>query len=450
MKHIMISAMGSGSGKTVLTCGLLRALQRRGLKPVGVKCGPDYIDPMFHRRVLGTPGRNLDLFLQGAEGVRRCFNSLCGDIALLEGAMGLFDGLAGTDEASAYHVARLTGTPVVLVVRPKGVGLTLAAQIRGMMAFRSPNCIAALLLNGCSTSLFNYLKPLLERECGIPVLGYLPELPEAVLESRHLGLVTAGEITDLERRMDIIAAQLEQYVDLERLLSLCAETETPVISSWTVEQIPVPRCRIAVARDEAFCFYYEDNLRLLEEAGAELIYFSPLWDEALPDCDGIYLGGGYPELYAEQLSKNTAVKDAICTAAEAGMPLVAECGGFLYLQKSLAGHPMTDVLDGEGLDTGRLQRFGYVELTAAKDSLLFRASERVPAHEFHYWDCTENGSDLTASKPQNGKSWSCGVCTPTMYAAFPHLHFGGDFPFAARFTAAAAAYRHAGGRTAAE
>ena len=428
MKRLMISAMSSGSGKTTLTCGLLAAWKARGLDLRAFKCGPDYIDPMFHSQVLGVPSRNLDLFLQGEAGVRRTFAWAAGtDLALAEGAMGFYDGRKGTDQASAWAAAEALDLPVLLAVRPQGASLTLAAQVRGLMEFRQPSHIAGLVLTGCKPGLYDHLAPILERETGLPVLGHLPPMEEAVLPSRHLGLWTAGEISDLTARFAAIGAQLERSVDLDALLSLAAEAEAPAVR----EDYAEPRSTIAVARDEAFCFCYADNLDALERAGAELAYFSPLRDRELPSqADGLYLVGGYPELYARQLSENGAMRKSIRQAVAAGLPTVAECGGFLYLQQTLEDDrggvwPMAGALPGAGFRTDRLQRFGYKVLTAGADSLLLRQGEVVSAHEFHYWDCTER-------EP---------VLTPSLYAAFPHLHFGGEMPLAERFVEAAVRWR---------
>lgn len=441
MRRLMIAAMSSGSGKTVLSCGLLAALKGRGISAEAFKCGPDYIDPMFHSRVLGVPSRNLDLFLQGEEGLRRTLERQRAQFGLLEGAMGFYDGVGGTDQASAWQVAQLTDTPVLLAVRPRGASLTLAAQIKGMQTFRPDSHLAGLFLTDCKSMLYAHLRPILERETGLPVLGYLPPMEEARLESRHLGLLTAGEIANFKDRFDAVARQLEETGDLEGILALGREvapgTETP--------QAPPPRVKIAVARDKSFCFYYADNLDALKEAGAELVFFSPLADEALPEAEGLYLGGGYPELYLEQLSRNTGLLDEIRQAVHKGMPTLAECGGFLYLQQCLESDqgqqfPLVGALPGRGFSTPRLQRFGYLTLTGDRDSMLFRSGEPVPAHEFHYWDCTQNGTDLQARKP-SGKDWRCGYVNDRLYAAFPHLHFGGEVPLARRFVAAALDYQ---------
>ncbi len=443
MKRVMIAAMHSGSGKTVMTCGLMRAFSRRGMTVEGFKCGPDYIDPMFHRQVLGVPSRNLDLYLQGKSGVERTLKKQRGELAILEGAMGFYDGLNGTTQASAWAVADGADIPVILVVRPGGSSITLAAQICGLMEFRQPSHIAGLLLTDCKPMLFAHLRPILERETGLPVLGYLPPMEEASIPSRHLGLVTAAEIEHLSARFDAIAAELEQHVDLSALLQLSADV--PCHEPKEKQKDVPARCRIAVAMDQAFSFYYQDNLDELVAAGAELRYFSPLNDRVLPEADGLYLGGGYPELHLSRLSRNETMRESIRRAIENGMPTVAECGGFLYLQSALKDEngtlwPMVGALGGTGYGTDRLQRFGYLTLTGARDSLLLRAGEAVPAHEFHYWDCTDCGADMMAGKA-NGRTWPCGFAGESLYAAFPHFHWGGEIPMAARFVQAAEAYR---------
>lgn len=272
----------------------------------------------------------------------------------------------------------------------------------------------------------------MERETGLPVLGYLPPMEEAELSSRHLGLLTAGEVENLSARFGVVAQQMERTVDIDALLTLAGE-----ISEGTeLPPVPTVRCKIAVARDEAFCFCYEDNLDLLRESGAELAFFSPIRDRGLLlDADGLCLPGGYPELYARQLSENAAMRESVRWAVAAGLPTVAECGGFLYLQKTLEDErgtswPMAGVLPGAGNRTDRLQRFGYKELNAEGDSLLFRKGETVPVHEFHYWDCTRPNA----------------VLTETMYAAFSHLHFGGKLPLAQRFVEGAVKWREEHGR----
>lgn len=447
MVELMVSAPASGSGKTVLTCALLSALKHRGLDPCAFKCGPDYIDPMFHRSALGVDSRNLDLFLSGEDTVRALYRRCGGGrgAAVVEGAMGFYDGLGGTtDRASAWHAAHTLDLPVLLAVRPRGASLTLVAQIGGLLEFRTPSHIAGLFLTDCSPMLAKTLKPMLEGETGLPVLGHLPHMAEAVLESRHLGLHTAGEIGDLAARIGRAAQVLDEAMDWDRFFALFDRRP-----GW---EAPPPRhgaetVPLAVARDEAFCFTYAETLDALRDAGAELVFFSPLRDEKLPEnACGLYLPGGYPELYAAQLAENQSMRDSIKGAVAGRMPTVAECGGFLYLGQSLEGTdgrtwPMAGYLPGEGVKQDRLVRFGYANLSAPSDSLLFEAGEPVPVHEFHYWDSTRNGEDLTASKPLTGRSWTCGFVSDRLYAAFPHLYFAGRPELAERFVRAAKHYR---------
>ncbi len=443
MIRLLITAPRSGEGKTVLTCALLAALKRRERTPCAFKCGPDYIDPMFHRAVLGVESHNLDLFLSEETALRNLFKRCVAGhgAAVCEGAMGFYDGVGGTTpQASAWHVADVLGLPVLLAVRPKGASLTLAAQVRGLQAFRENSRITALLLTDTSPALCKSLAPMLEAETGLPVIGCLPHLPEADFESRHLGLQTAGEIRNLPERMTCLAEALEANADLDRLFSLCTFEDVPPQAAAARKKT----VKIAVARDAAFCFAYAETLETLEAAGAELHFFSPIADGGLPDgtC-GLYLPGGYPELYARELSKNAAMRTAIRSAVENGLPTVAECGGFLYLGQTLQdsnGKPwvMAGVLPGEGVKTERLVRFGYHRLAAREDGLLLRAGETIPVHEFHYWDSTANGSAFTSEK--GARRWNCGYTSAALHAAFPHLYFAGKPELAERFTTKAAAY----------
>lgn len=447
MIRVMISAPNSGSGKTAVTCGLLTLLQRRGYCPCALKCGPDYIDPMFHRSVLGVASHNLDGYLSSPDQMRALFErSVAGHGAVVcEGAMGFYDGVGGiTTQASTWETANILDFPVVLVVRPKGNSLTLAAQLQGLCSFREHSHIAGVILNDCSAMLYRILAPMLEYETGLAVLGYLPHMENTEFESRHLGLYTAQEITNLDLRIQYIADQMEQTVDMPRLLSLCHCREIECRKRKSLQE---PTVRIALANDEAFCFIYEENKEELLSQGAELIEFSPLHDNSLPEnIHALYLPGGYPELYAKQLSENRTMRASICSACQNGLPTIAECGGFLYLGESLEdpdgnSHDMAGFLSGHGKACGRLVRFGYAELTAKTDSMLFRSGEKIRIHEFHHWDSSNNGAGLDAVKPQSGRSWTCGIVTETLYAGFPHLYFTGNPELAARFLEAARRYK---------
>ena len=446
MIQFLLAAPRSGSGKTTMTCALLMALKRRGCAPCAFKSGPDYIDPMFHRAVLGVESRNLDLFFSAPETVRTLYakGAAGHGAAVCEGAMGFYDGLGGvSDRASAWHLADTLGLPVLLVVEPKGQSLTLAAELNGLVNFRTPSHIAGILLNNCTARMHALLAPMLEEETGLPVLGFLPKLPEAVIGSRHLGLYTAAEVENLQQKLALLADAVEEHIDWPRLLALC-EKEPPALPARA--ETPPARVRIAVAQDEAFCFTYAETLEAFRDAGAEVVFFSPLRDTALPEnIGGLYLPGGYPELHARELSENTSLLREIKRKIESGLPTAAECGGFLYLGQSLTdaegqSWPMVGVLPGEAKDAGRLVRFGYAALSADSDSMLFRAGESFPIHEFHHWDSTVNGVALAAKKPVGGAEWRCGSVNEHFYAGFPHLYWAGT-PLPQRFAAAAENYR---------
>ena len=446
MIQFLLAAPRSGSGKTTMTCALLMALKRRGCAPCAFKSGPDYIDPMFHRAVLGVESRSLDLFFSAPETVRTLYakGAAGHGAAVCEGAMGFYDGLGGvSDRASAWHLADTLGLPVLLVVEPKGQSLTLAAELNGLVNFRTPSHIAGILLNNCTARMHALLAPMLEKETGLPVLGFLPKLPEAVIGSRHLGLYTAAEVENLQQKLALLADAAEEHIDWPRLLALC-EKEPPALP--VQPETPPARVRIAVAQDEAFCFTYAETLEAFRDAGAEVVFFSPLRDTALPEnIGGLYLPGGYPELHARELSGNTSLLREIKQKIESGLPTAAECGGFLYLGQSLTdaegqSWPMAGVLPGEAKDAGRLVRFGYATLSADSDSLLFRAGESFPIHEFHHWDSTANGMALAAKKPVGGAEWRCGFVNEHFYAGFPHLYWAGT-PLPQRFAAAAENYR---------
>ena len=448
MPRILFCAPSSGTGKTTVTCAVLRAFQRRGLKLAACKSGPDYIDPMFHQKVLDTPSTNLDLFFFSPETARALLRQVGegADLTVLEGAMGFYDGIATSERASAYDLALQTETPAVLVLDGRGSALSLAATVKGFQAFRSPNPIRGVLLNRAKPAMAQRLGEMLLRETGLPLLGCLPPLEGCGFESRHLGLVTAGEIQDLQQKLDRLADAAAESLDLDAILELAREAPD-VKDKLKLPKAPRGKVKIAVARDEAFCFYYESSLRILRSLGATLVDFSPLHDKKLPKgvC-GLYLGGGYPELHAEALAMNHAMRESVRAAVAAGMPTVAECGGFLYLHEMLedtngTDWPMAGVIPGRAWNTGKLGRFGYVTLTARTDGLLCQAGEELPAHEFHYWDSRHPGDSFRAQKPLSNRGWDCGVHAPTLYAGFPHFHFWARPEMARNFVAAARRYK---------
>ena len=450
LPRVLIAAPASGSGKTTFVCGLLEALRRRGMAPAAFKCGPDYIDPMFHRRIVGAATGNIDLFFtdeararsllrRGAEGC---------DVAVIEGVMGYYDGMGTTDEASSYRVARATGTPTVLLVNARGASLSLAATVAGFSRLRDDANIRGVVLNRCSESLCDRLGPAIERETGVPVLGCVPADDRFAVESRHLGLLCAEEIDDVRARIGAIADAIEAHVDLDALLAI-ARTAAPIAEvPYRANRIvsgtaPVT---IAVARDAAFNFYYEENLRELADLGAVVAPFSPIEDDALPEgASALYIGGGYPELHAAALEANEPMRRAVARAVADGMPTIAECGGFMYLQRELVdadgeAHRMVGALEGRCENAGRLVHFGYVAATPQADTSLVRAGEPLRAHEFHYWHSTHEGADAAVEKPSGAGAWRAIVSRGALFAGYPHVFFPATPDLAKRFVEAARAF----------
>ena len=438
--RVLIAAPMSGSGKTMITCGLLQALILRSLRVASFKCGPDYIDPMFHEKVIGTKSGNLDLFFSDAALMKRlfCRSSADTDVSVIEGVMGYYDGMyAERDEASSYSVARALDCPTVLIVNARGQSLSALATLEGFARFRPDSGVKGVIFNQMPERIFTALKPQVEA-MGVAALGYVPKAEDMVIESRHLGLVTPDEIRDLSERLKRLAALLEQTIDIDALLALARSApalDAPPEPDWPT----LPPVKLAVARDEAFCFYYRDNLALLERLGAHLHFFSPIRDSALPDgTQGLVLYGGYPELYGKALSENTAMLAAVREAIRGGMPTLAECGGFMYLHEQMEDMeaqfwPMVGVIPGKAYRTKKLGRFGYVTLKANADSAYLPAGETIRAHEFHYFESENCGDALTAVKPDGVRSWQCEHADGALLAGFPHLFYESDPNLIVRF-----------------
>ena len=434
--RVMFAATRSGSGKTTVTCGVLAALKKQNIKVQAYKCGPDYIDPMFHRTVLGIDTGNLDTFFAGADAIGRILarDTKDAELIVMEGVMGYYDGVGGTTTmASSYELSKVTKTPVVLIVDAKGASVTLAAIIRGIMEYKKDSRIVGVILNRVSPMFYSRIKHVIETECGIPVLGYLPEDASFAVPSRHLGLLQPDEMQKQRDWVETVAEAARKTIDIDGILEIAAQAEMLQIQKATgeTEKSKFPAgYRIGVARDAAFSFYYRENLRMLEDMGATLVYFSPLTDAHVSEVDALIFGGGYPELYAKQLYENQSKRASVWQALEAGMPCHAECGGFLYLGKSLADaegnvYEMVGFLDGAGFRTERLQRFGYVEL-APQEADAFAVNTVLRGHEFHYWDSTDCGDACLAWKPlSKQKTYPCMVKKKGTFAGFPHLYYAG-------------------------
>ncbi|MCQ2613350.1 MAG: cobyrinate a,c-diamide synthase [Treponemataceae bacterium] len=438
--RIIMAAPKSGSGKTVLTISLMCALSKAGKKVRAFKCGPDYIDPMYHKKVLGIDSRNLDLFFTDEDTVRGLFlKDNEGDISVIEGVMGLYDGIGGvTDQASTYHLAKALAAPVVLILDTKGMSRSVIAEVAGFLSMDDAKLIKGLIFNNMSASVYENLKPVVEEKCGIPVLGFFPKQKECDISSRYLGLSLPEEISDLKTKVNTAALEFAKSVDIQKILEI-ADSAEEIRSDFVFPEKKKAVTRIAVAKDEAFNFYYKDNLDLLENLGAHLVYFSPLHDKKLPEnIGGLLLGGGYPELCAEELAENRTMIESIKNAVNKGLPLWAECGGFIYLHRILESggsvggvgsissdnnkncRELCGIISGKCVETSKLVRFGYVTLNELG----------VKAHEFHYFDSDNNGCFCTAEKPYTKKQWQCGHNINGGFQGFPHLYYPSNIEYA--------------------
>ena len=429
MNRFMIAGTSSSCGKTTVTCAVLSALKKRNLNVSAFKCGPDYIDTMFHKSVLGIPSHNLDSFFCDDDTLGYILNEYGGDVSVIEGVMGFYDG----GDSSACAVSNKTDTPAVIVIDCKGMSDSIGAVMSGFLNYRKPNNISGFIFNRLPEQLI----PLAKKLCSDMNTNYLGCFPktDVTFESRHLGLVTADEIGELQEKLDILGSIAEKYIEIEKLLELHTAPSKKTISPRIIQKESAPT--IAVAKDKAFCFIYDENIDLLKKFGCKIIYFSPLNDRKLPDCDGLLLYGGYPELYAKQLSENKDIKTDIKNKIDSGMPVIAECGGFMYLHDSITdmngkSYTMCGVIKGNAYYNKKLTRFGYVTMTSLSDNVLASKNGKIKAHEFHYYESDNCGSDFIAKK-KNGKTWECIHACKKLFAGFPHIYFYSDTDMAERF-----------------
>jgi len=454
---LVIAGSASGVGKTTAAIGIMGAFRRHGFAVAPFKTGPDFIDPGYHQAVTGALSRNLDTWLTSAKVVKEIYSrgSYGADISVIEGAMGLFDGRSGGGDAcSTAEIARLTGGAVVLVVDCARTARSLAPLLSGFAAFDGRLNLAGCILNNVGSASHARALEAAAAEADMPVLGLLPRRADIHLESRHLGLVPAvensvgaGSEDAFAETLERIVSHIDENVDLEAMRGLTRAT-APGMHTPAVPQAAAmpaqPNVRLAVARDEAFCFYYADSLEALELAGAELVFFSPLRDVELPPCDGIYIGGGYPEIFAPGLEANSEMRGAIAAAVGDGMPVYAECGGLVYLCRDVLidgrNHKMAGALPLSARMTGRWQALGYVEALARGDNLLLVSGERIRGHVFH-WSAVDWRDDNLAydyvSTRQPGVEKD-GFNSGNLLASYVHIHFSGNPGAAARFVDACA------------
>ena len=444
--RVVVAGTSSGAGKTTVACGLIGALRARGLTVQGFKVGPDFIDPSHHALASGRPGRNLDAFLSGPERIAPLVRhgSHGADIAVIEGVMGLFDGASGRGElASSAHIAKLLDAPVLLVLDAAAMARSAAAMVHGFMTFDPDVNVAGVIFNKVGSDIHEQLLREALEGSGLPVLGALRRDERVVTPERHLGLVPAAEREpDARAALQALAAAIERYADLEALQRLARTAPDLPGPAWSPDgEQPVPAgTRIAIARGPAFSFHYEENLELLQGAGAEIVGFDPLREEALPEGTGaLILAGGFPEVFGAELAANLPLKAEIAAFAASGRPVLAECGGLLYLCGELDGHAMCDVLPARAAMTGRLT-LGYREAVATTTTPWLEAGAAVRGHEFHY-------SRVEASDPQAQSAWRLstrnferteGMVRGSVQAGYLHVHWAAHPEVAHAFAQAAA------------
>lgn len=431
----MFGATHSGAGKTTITLGIMHALTLRGLKVQPYKVGPDYIDTGWHQLATHQASCNLDAFMVPEESLHYLFHTHAqtADINIIEGVMGLYDGY-GIDPnyCSSAALAKSLACPIVLVVDGKAVSTSIAATVKGFQTFQPNVPIVGMVINRVNTdSHYQLLKQAIETYCQLPVLGRLPSLAELALPERHLGLVPTGEMTDMQSYWQKLADTVEQYIEIDRIISLSERVEETVVSPKLPDSKKYHGLRMAIAQDAAFHFYYQDNLELLKNLGITLVPFSPLSDKALPDCDLIYLGGGFPEVFAEQLAANQSMRQSIADAHRQLIPIYAECGGLMYLGESLQVngqvYPMVGVLTGHSQMSKGLKRFGYCEAKALQNTLLASEGEVLRGHEFHHSEfITSLDCAFDLYKTRDGeiiKTWQGGYQLGNTLASYLHVHF---------------------------
>lgn len=455
MPRLVIAGTTSGVGKTTVVAGILAALRGRGLRVQPFKCGPDYIDPSYHTLAAGLPSRNLDSWMLTREAMMELFVRASSrvDIAVVEGVMGLFDSRSGLeDSGSTAEIARWLDAPVVLIVDVSKMARSAAAMVLGYRQFDPGLRLAGVILNRVAGPLhLRWATEAVEEGAGVPVLGYLPDDSSIELPERHLGLVPAAESGDLPACIEGIRLQVEQTMDIDGLIRLAGETAgvpgPPPGSLFPDTAVP-ERAVIGVARDEAFNFYYEDNLDLLAAWGARLVPVSPVHDTSLPpDIAGMYIGGGFPEVFARELAGNCLFKADIAKAAANGMPIYAECGGLMYISEGIIDgsgerHEMAGLIPCWSVMQRRLVQMGYVVAEAIQDSIIATRGQRLRGHEFHWSTLTSSSGEPAYRKIEPEEQLEGAVAGPrgNVLGSYLHLHFGSEPSLARRFVDSCAAY----------
>jgi cobyrinic acid a,c-diamide synthase len=434
MKKILIAGTNSGVGKTTIALGIMKALKNRGLNVQPYKVGPDYIDTAYHTHITGKASRNLDAYMLEDDLLKCLFNktSKDADIAVVEGVMGLYDGY-GTDinSCSSSYISKLLKLPVLLVIDGKAMAASSAAMVLGYKMLDNDMNLKGVIVNNVKTaSHFQLIKGAVEKYTGVEVIGYFPPNPDFALPSRHLGLIPSQEMEALEDKFSALGEEIEKFIDIPRILEICESEE--VHAELKLDIPKVQGKTLALAYDKAFNFYYEDNLELLEEVGLTIKRFSPLYDEVVPECDYIYIGGGFPEVFAKELEANKSMRDSLKKAHEKNVSIYAECGGLMYLGEALVtsedeSYEMVGIFKGKSIMTKGLKRFGYCEGEAKEDTILSKKGEKLRGHEFHHSEFQSDEKEAyTMTKEREGKvisEWSGGYTKGMTLASYLHIHF---------------------------
>ncbi|MBN2075777.1 MAG: cobyrinate a,c-diamide synthase [Dehalococcoidales bacterium] len=443
-KAVIIAGTTSGVGKTTIATGLMGTLARQGLKVQPFKSGPDYIDPGYHTIVTGEHSRNLDTWMLGKESVLELYRrAMQGkDIAVVEGVMGLYDGRYATaDEGSTSELAKLLEAPVILVVDSGKAARSIAAIVKGYHDFDPDLKLAGVILNGIgSTGHLEICRDAIEHYTGVPVVGFLPRRDDLVLPERHLGLIPTAEDPIQQEFLDTLITQCSETLDIPQIIELAetAGSSEPVRRLYPESPVK-PFIRLGVARDRAFSFYYQDSLDLLEAWGAEIVPFSPMNDISLPEgISGLYLGGGFPELYAAELASNTGLKTEIAKAFDAGMPIYAECGGYMYLGETIEDFEnkefrMAGILPIKAQIKSPRLSLGYRTVTALEDNPLVKKGTVIRGHEFHWSTLTAGEEKANAWSIEEKNSFKEGFKINNLLASYIHIHFGSDPQLAPNF-----------------
>ena len=448
--RVLLAGTGSGCGKTTITCSSLYEFLKRNMSVVSFKCGPDYIDPMFHKNIIGALSYNLDSFFLDTVNIKALMQSKLktADYAVVEGVMGFYDGADYTTKGSSYEIACITDTPVILIVNGKGCANSIEAVIKGFLTLKEDCRIRGVIINQVSGRTYEKMVPIINKY-GLVPCGYVDKLKEElIIPNRYLGLDYDKNIDEIKVVLKNVAETVCSTLDIEAIVSI-AQSAGEIDGGTDLKIKHMPECdkvRIAVAKDEAFSFIYQENLDVLGELGADIVTFSPIHYDRLPkDIDGLLLYGGYPEKYAAELSQNVMMKRDISDCVKNGVPTIAECGGYIYLKEDLISekgdkYSMCGILKGTAFNKKKLVRFGYVTLKAKADNWLLKKGACIKAHEFHYWDCDENGESFTATKT-NKEQYDCIYVRDNLFAGFPHIYYPANIEFADNFVAACRLYR---------